>query len=146
MFKKIVYLGIIFFANTSIGQELLHHQMIGAQGGSYSTSNQVLVEQSIGQAVVHGFNANQAVALQEFQQNIWYKLEGPNINDIAIKLYPNPFVETINFSFSKSLNYLLKIKLFDLLGRIIIEKTITVKTQECHLSFSVLPAVEYMLV
>jgi hypothetical protein len=131
-----------FFANS---QEL-HHQMIGAQGGSYLVGNSIQVEQSIGQVTVHGYQADSNAVLQGFQQNVWYRLAGPNKEQIAIKLFPNPFVETINFSFSKPLNYPLKLSLFDLLGRVITEKTIQKNTQESAIVFPVLAAAEYIVV
>lgn len=145
MYKLIVIIFSLFVINLTNAQ-VLHHQMIGAQGGSYVIENALHVEQSVGQIVVHGYQANENYALQGFQQNIWYKLNGPNKEHIAIKLYPNPFVETINFSFSKPLNYPLKVTLFDLLGRAITEKTIQTNSQESALLFPVLAAAEYIVV
>jgi hypothetical protein len=139
---------IVFFFFYSIvaNAQTLHHQMIGAQGGSYVIGNTLQVEQSIGQVTVHGYQADASAVLQGFQQNVWYKLAGPNKEQIAIKLYPNPFVETVNFSFSKPLNYPLKLTLFDLLGRAITEKTIQTNTQESAILFPVLAAAEYIVV
>jgi hypothetical protein len=136
----------LFFYGIVSNAQALHHQMIGAQGGSYVIGNTLQVEQSIGQVTVHGYQADASVVLQGFQQNVWYKLEGPNKEHIAIKLYPNPFVETVNFSFSKPLNYPLKLTLFDLLGRAITEKTIQTNTQESAILFPVLAAAEYIVV
>lgn len=136
----------LFFYSIVSNAQTLHHQMIGAQGGSYSVGNTLLVEQSIGQVTVHGHQADASAVLQGFQQNVWYKLDGPNKEQIAIKLYPNPFVETVNFSFSKPLNYPLKLTLFDLLGRAITEKTIQTNTQESAILFPVLAAAEYIVV
>lgn len=140
-----LYILLFFFGMFSHAQTL-HHQMIGAQGGSYSVGNTLLVEQSIGQVTVHGHQADASAVLQGFQQNVWYKLDGPNKEQIAIKLYPNPFVETVNFSFSKPLNYPLKVTLFDFLGRAITEKTIEVNLQQSAIVFPVLAAAEYIVV
>jgi hypothetical protein len=136
----------LFFYSIVFNAQTLHHQMIGSQGGSYVIGNTLQVEQSIGQVTVHGYQADASTVLQGFQQNVWYKLEGPNKEYIAIKLYPNPFVETVNFSFSKPLNYPLKLTLFDLLGRAITEKTIQTNTQESAILFPVLAAAEYIVV
>jgi hypothetical protein len=136
----------LFFYSIVFNAQTLHHQMIGSQGGSYVIGNTLQVEQSIGQVTVHGYQADASTVLQGFQQNVWYKLEGPNKEHIAIKLYPNPFVETVNFSFSKPLNYPLKLTLFDLLGRAITEKTIQTNTQESAILFPVLAAAEYIVV
>jgi hypothetical protein len=136
----------LFFYSIVANAQTLHHQMIGAQGGSYVIGNTLQVEQSIGQVTVHGYQADASAVLQGFQQNVWYKLAGPNKEQIAIKLYPNPFVETVNFSFSKPLNHPLKLTLFDLLGRAITEKTIQTNTQESAILFPVLAAAEYIVV
>jgi hypothetical protein len=145
MYKfRLLFLSIFFgfYANAQI----LHHQMIGAQGGSYVVGNTVQVEQSIGQVAVHGYQADTKAVLQGFQQNVWYKLKGPNKQHISIMLYPNPFVETINFSFSKPLNYPIKLTLFDLLGRVITEQIIQKDTKETAILFPVLAAAEYIVV
>lgn len=140
-----LFILLFFFGMFSYAQ-VLHHQMIGAQGGSYAVGNTLQVEQSIGQLTVHGYQADASAVLQGFQQNVWYKLAGPNKDHIAIKLFPNPFVETVNFSFSRPLNYPLKLTLFDLLGRVITEKIIQTNTQETAILFPVLAAAEYIVV
>jgi len=139
----LLFLSIFFGCYTNA--QTLHHQMIGAQGGSYIVGNSLQVEQSIGQVTVHGYQADASAVLQGFQQNVWYKLAGPNKEHIAIKLFPNPFIETVNFSFSKPLNYPLKLTLFDLLGRVISEKTIQTNTKETAILFPVLAAAEYIV-
>ena len=144
MYKLILGFILIFAFEKSNAQEL-HHQMIGAQGGSYSINNSIIVEQSIGQIVVHGLDADEKIALQGFQQNIWYKLKGSNPKQIAIQIYPNPFVENIHFRFSQPLNSAVNITLFDLLGRKIFNTEILPENQEISLKLDFLPTAEYIV-
>jgi hypothetical protein len=126
--------------------QILHHQMIGAQGGSYLISNGAKVEQSIGQVVVHGYQADENKVLQGFQQNIWYKLSGTNPEKINIKLYPNPFVNHINFHFSKPLQNNLSMMIFDLVGRQIHRQTIKRGLETVLITLPMLPTAEYIVV
>lgn len=137
---------ILIFFSGIINAQTVHHEMLSAQGGSAVVENGYSVNFTVGQQSVTGTSVGGFIVQQGFQQNVWYRLDGPNKNDIAVKLYPNPFVETINFSFSKPLNHPLKLTLFDLLGRIIKEKTITVESQQSSLTFPVLAAAEYIIV
>jgi len=143
---RIHFILILFCVFCKSNAQTLHHEMLSAQGGSAVVSNGYTVNYTVGQQSVIGTSVNGYTVQQGFQQNVWYRLEGPNKDQISVKLYPNPFVETINFTFSKPLNEPLKITLFDVLGRIIKEKTITVDAQQSSLSFPVLAAAEYVIV
>ncbi len=145
MYKASLLL-LTFLIGLYANSQELHHQMIGAQSGSFASNHSIQVEQSIGQLTVHSYQANDKYILQGFQQNVWKKLEGPNNDQIAIKIYPNPFVETITFSFSKPLNYPLQVKFFDLLGRIVIEREIDVQSTEVNFSLPTLSTAEYFVV
>jgi hypothetical protein len=126
--------------------QILHHQMIGAQGGNYLASNGASVAQSIGQVTVHGYQADEKKVLQGFQQNIWYKLFGTNPEKINIKLYPNPFVNHINFHFSKPLQNDLSMMIFDLVGRQIHRQIIKSGQEKVFVSLPLLPTAEYIVV
>lgn len=111
----------LLIASISYGQSL-HHQMLSAQGTSATLSNGVFVSQTIGQQSVIGNYTKDGVTYgQGFQQSVWSKYIKQNdaLSSITTTTYPNPFVQTINFQFSKPITDLISIMVFDIRGRLI---------------------------
>lgn len=127
MIKKIVLIMLSIGANA---QEL-HHQMLSSQGYTIVSETGITVRQSIGQQSVIGtFTSNQLRVEQGYQQSM-LKMSTNAImgNDIKITVYPNTFKDMINFQFSKPINGVVNISIFDVLGR-------TVYSKEHHISDS----------
>ena len=127
MIKKIVLIMLSIGANA---QEL-HHQMLSSQGHTIVSETGITVRQSIGQQSVIGtFTSNQLRVEQGYQQSM-LKMSTNAImgNDIKITVYPNTFKDMINFQFSKPINGVVNISIFDVLGR-------TVYSKEHHISDS----------
>ena len=111
----------LLITSISFGQSL-HHQMLSAQGPSTTLSNGVFVSQTIGQQSVIGNYTKDGVTYgQGFQQSIWSKYIKQNdaLSSIITTTYPNPFVQTINFQFSKPITDLISVMVFDIRGRLI---------------------------
>lgn len=109
----------------------LHHQMLSSQGYTIVSETGITVRQSIGQQSVIGtFTSNQLRVEQGYQQSM-LKMSTNAImgNDIKITVYPNTFKDMINFQFSKPINGVVNISIFDVLGR-------TVYSKEHHISDS----------
>ena len=124
--KILIGLTLICFSIQSFSQEL-HHQMISSQGSSAVTSSGLIVNQTIGQQSVSGNSQSKIIVLQGFQQSYWRELmEGSNESGIAITVFPNPFLEDINFQFSNPIDSTVHISIFDLYGRVVFEKNSTV--------------------
>lgn len=115
---KLIYLWVccVFISSNA---QILHHQAFPAQGAQKLISSGFVIGQSIGQISPSGTFKNSTIAVQQgFQQ---YVLTNYNIgvNDFTTKVYPNPFVSSITFEFSKPIDYELQINLFDISGKLI---------------------------
>jgi hypothetical protein len=100
----------------------LHHQMLSSQGKSTVLSNGILVSQTIGQQSAIGNHTNGVTVGQGFQQSHWAKHVSSNAaNQITTTTYPNPFVTTVNFQFSKPISETIEIALFDVRGRLLFQ-------------------------
>lgn len=111
----------------------IHHQMISSQGASVHVSNSLLVQQTIGQqsSIGNYFGSTFSVG-QGFQQGKITNSKGPstlNIQittfpnpsalNIQITTFPNPFSSKINFQFSTSIDGLIKISIYDAMGKLV---------------------------
>jgi hypothetical protein len=119
---------LLFFIllNFSAFSQSLHHQMLSAQGNCTQLPNGVYISQTIGQQSVIGNYTSKGISYgQGYQQSIWIKYLNQNgtLSSITTTTYPNPFVQTINFQFSKSLSDLISIMVFDIRGRVIYEES-----------------------
>ena len=114
-----VIIGLFSF---SIYSQTLHHQMISAQGTSKLLSGGTYISQTIGQQSIIGNYTKDGVTFgQGFQQSNWSKYIKQNdaLSSITTTTYPNPFVQTINFQFSKPITDLISVMVFDIRGRLI---------------------------
>ncbi len=100
----------------------LHHQMLSSQGKSTILGNGMLVSQTIGQQSAIGNHTNGITVGQGFQQSHWAKYLNSNVtNQITTTTFPNPFITTVNFQFSKPISEIIEITLFDVRGRLIFQ-------------------------
>ena len=77
------------------------------------------VRYTVGQQSVTGTSSNGYVVQQGFQQSNWGKILEQNTISITTMVYPNPFVNEINFSFSISPGEKISAFVFDVLGRLV---------------------------
>jgi hypothetical protein len=97
--------------------------MLSAQGNSKTLGNGMFVSQTIGQQSVIGNHKSGITISQGFQQSHWNKYLQANFeNQITITTYPNPFISTVNFLFSKSIKEFILITVFDINGRLIFKE------------------------
>ena len=111
--------------NLSVYSQSLHHQMLSAQGTSTQLSNGVYMSQTIGQQSIIGTSTKDGVTYsQGFQQSVWSKYLNQNaaLSSITTITYPNPFVQTINFQFSKPLSDVISVTVYDIRGRLIYQE------------------------
>jgi hypothetical protein len=110
---------IAFSSGLSLAQNV-HHQMTSAQGASVQLSNNLKVSQSVGQQSAIGNYMGPAFSVgQGFQQGRISKSKGPSALNIQIMTFPNPFTSKINFQFSASIEGLIKISIYDITGRVV---------------------------
>jgi hypothetical protein len=104
--------------------QVLHHQMISAQGASKKLPDGILVSQTIGQNSSVGTSSFDYVIQQGFQQSFWGKYIASNPPEkIKFNTFPNPFIQTLNFEFSKPIADDIEINVFDISGRLFFKQT-----------------------
>lgn len=140
---------LLFFSITFQGQ-VLHHQMISSQGLSTKTPNGLTISQTVGQQSLTGISGNKVyVVMQGFQQSLWGKYIASNHEDaiegIVTTTYPNPFVQTINFQFSKPVTDDISISVFDVMGRLVYEQNKKAVNNILTIDLSGLPAYEFLI-
>lgn len=115
---KYFYLLLLSFCGH--GQQL-HHQMIAAQGGSNLFHKGVIIHQSIGQQSVSGnYSTPKAFLGQGFIQSLVLNSKKSfETNNVLTKVYPNPFVDQIQFEFSQPVSGFISVSIFDMLGRLV---------------------------
>lgn len=136
---------LLLFTVTFHGQ-VLHHQMISAQGNSKTLSNGIYVSQSIGQQSVVGTSVNGLTVLQGFQQNYWaeYILQN-DFNKVITTTYPNPFVRTINFEFSEVMNRVVEVSIYDFLGHLVFKKEQMVQDKLLTFNLDIVAGNEFLV-
>lgn len=140
---------LLLFSVSFYGQ-VLHHQMISSQGTSTETADGLIIKQTIGQQSLIGTSGNKKyVVMQGFQQSLWGKYIASNniepIEGIKTTTYPNPFIETINFQFSKPVVDIISISIYDILGRLVYEQKQKAVSAILTIDLITLPTSEYLI-
>jgi hypothetical protein len=136
-----------FFILLANGQSL-HHQMLSAQGNTAKLKSGHFISQSIGQQSSTGSSLNKThIVLQGFQQSAWNKLIVENIlpNRQTVTVYPNPFVETINFDFGETIAGGIQLLFFDISGRLVAERNQIVSNNSLQLKLNFLAPGMYLV-
>jgi hypothetical protein len=119
--------------------------MISAQGGSANTQSGLVVKYTIGQQSVTGTKTGNVIVQQGFQQSNWAKILDQNTISIATTVYPNPFVNEVNFSFSTSPGEKISAYVFDVLGRLVYSEDVKNENNSITLSLLQLSTAEYLV-
>jgi hypothetical protein len=121
--------------------------MISSQGNSATLSNGLVIKQSIGQQTVSGTSKKEYIVLQGFQQNYWAQLitSSINKNDLIVTTYPNPFIEDVQFEFSKSNDEEVLIRIFDTSGRLLFQENKKIKDQLIKLHLGPMPGTIFLV-
>jgi hypothetical protein len=122
--NSFVKVAFLFFLSVwftfKLQAQSIHHQMTSSQGASVKVSNKLMVHQTVGQQSVTGNYLGSAFSVgQGFQQGKFSKSKGPSALNIQIMTFPNPFTSKINFQFSASIDGLIKISIYDITGRVV---------------------------
>jgi hypothetical protein len=117
---KLLLLLLVTFSGFS---QRLHHQMLSSQGASSYVSGKVVVRQTIGQqSAIGNFRNTSAIVGQGFLQSQTMTTAKAPVISITTITYPNPFIDSVNFQFSSPISGLIKISLFDVMGRLVFYK------------------------
>jgi hypothetical protein len=120
--------------------------MLSSQGISKKMPDGLVVKQTIGQQSLIGTSSNKYVVMQGFQQSFWGNYISSNlIDDIKTTTYPNPFIETVSFEFSKPIIGFINVNVFDLSGHLIFEQKIKPNNTILIIRLPSLPSSEYLV-
>ena len=126
---------------------MLHHQSINSQGNSIKLNTGLVVNQTIGQQSSAVTSKSSVVVQQGFQQSFWSTLieRSTSSNSLQFVVYPNPFVTSINFQFSNVDDQKVTISIFDIQGRMLLNKEIKIINSLFSMDLSTLSEAEYLV-
>ena len=126
MIRKLL---LFLFVITAKGQ-ILHHQMLSAQGQNSVLQSGVVVHQTIGQqSAVGTFSSSQFQVEQGYQQRKLLSSVTNSSSIIEIVAFPVPFIDTVTFQFSEVITAPVSVVFYDVLGRVVYSKTLTIESQ-----------------
>jgi len=141
-----VFLSLIFFTSWCGFAQNVHHQMISSQGKNASITNGIIVSQTIGQQSLTGTSPNGVTVQQGFQQSNWNKIiTAVPPTSIVTTTYPNPFVDSLTFQFSTAPSNLVRIEIYDILGRLLYNEKNEVTDFKTTINPIQLPSAEYLV-
>ena len=144
---KLIFLSItLFLTPLSSFSQKLHHQMLSSLGGNIITQTALKVKYTIGQQSVSGTKIGNVTVQQGFQQSSWDKIIATN-NVVVVNTttYPNPYVDIINFQFSRFIGENVSLLVYDMLGRQVYSNTLQIFENTTSVNLQVLPSAEYLV-
>jgi hypothetical protein len=145
MKKKILLILTLILYQNMWGQ-VLHHQMISAQGGTHKLPNGMMVTQTVGQQSPIGNSNNDFYMGQGFQQSVWIDLIESNIKvAVSTSVYPNPFVSNVSFQFSSAVGPQIRVSVFNVAGIVVYDQESTVENDLLTINLSHLPSSAYLI-
>jgi len=149
MFSKIPsLLYLCLFLALPIRAQELHHQMLSAQGGSFELQNGYRVSQTIGQQSSIGTKGGQKFSIiQGFQQSKWATLIRNNpVSELQrITVFPNPFLETVNFEWSEAIDGEVTIQLYSVSGQLVLTSRVMLSNNRIQLQLPLLSRGVYLV-
>lgn len=144
------HIWVLFFLlfSVSASGQVLHHQMLGAQGGLARLGSAHYVSHSIGQQSFTGVgSSNMHRVVQGFQQSARGTLTVGNVlpERHTVTAYPNPFVDTVNFSFGAAFEGPVQVLVFDVSGRLVADRSQTVAGNRLGLELNFLSPGTYLV-
>jgi hypothetical protein len=142
--KLLLFLSFIIFQN--IAAQVLHHQMLSAQGTSSTLANGMVVKQTVGQQSAIGNSQSTYYVGQGFQQSTWNSYIKTNIEkEIRTFVYPNPFIDLVNFEFSIAIGPSLMVEIFNVAGMVVFAKEVRVINNLLTLDLAYVPEGVYLV-
>jgi hypothetical protein len=135
----------LFTSFLSFAQEVSRNT-ISVVGNSTATSNGYYVSQSVGQLSTIGFSEmfNQSI-VQGYQQPTGLKTIDASVVKETLQLYPIPVSNELNLLFSLLLEGKCTVELFDQLGRLVLNKELTINDFKTSISLESLPSSTYII-
>jgi hypothetical protein len=120
--------------------------MLSSQGSTATTPTGTLVKYTIGQQSITGTKTGNVIVQQGFQQSNWNKIIATdNVVLINTTTYPNPFLDIINFQFSRFIGENASLIVYDVLGRQVYSNMLQIFENKTSVNLQVLPSAEYLV-
>ena len=143
------YILIVFlFINLIVyGQTIIHHQALSSQGKGIILSNGMYVSQIIGrQYIVSNYTKKAGVNGKAYKKNgKKMDVEKKTFPIITTINYPNPFINSINFQFSKSIEDIITVHITDVQGKLVFQQEKKAFGNILTIELSQLPTSTYMI-
>lgn len=125
--KSYFVLLLFLFCQIATGQ-ILKKETLSSQGSShfvYANNKSYYILESIGQgSVIQTFNASNYSLRQGFLQPVSASALTSSVDsNLEATIYPNPFTTQVTIQFNEPVLDELNVSLYDVLGRLIFEKT-----------------------
>lgn len=142
------YILLVFLClNTFVYGQNLHHQMLSSQGTSVEIYNGMYISQTVGQQSFTGNSTKNGYSIgQGYQQSVWSKyIDSNSTAEITTTTYPNPFIQSVNFQFSRPINDVISVAVFDIRGRLIFQQEKKSNETILTIELAQLPAENYLV-
>ena len=135
----------LFTSFLSFAQEVSRNT-ISVVGNSMATTNGYYVSQSVGQFSTIGFSEmfNKSI-VQGYQQPTGMKTIDASVEKETLQLYPVPVTNELNLLFLLSLEGKCTVELFDRLGRLVLNKELTINDFKTSISLENLASSTYII-
>ena len=129
------------------GQTLIHHQALSSQGKGVKLPNGMYVSQIVGRQNIVGKNTKKKDVYGKGNQFKDKKLEVAKkiFSNISTINYPNPFTNKIHFQFSKTIEDIITVRIFDAQGKIVFQQEKKVSNNILIVELSHLPTSNYII-
>ena len=136
---------LLLFSVSFYGQ-VLHHQMLSAQGTTKKIADGYIISQTVDQQSVIGSLNKDPVVIQGFQQSLWNAYVEDNKNaEIKVLTYPNPFKDIVNFQFLQPIDEEISIYIFNIAGILVNNQKGKPSNSVLTIQLSKLPQSEYLV-
>jgi hypothetical protein len=147
--KKIIVISICLFAFISARTQSLSPEVISSAGDYYVSSN-VTLSWTLGEPVIETFSSTGNILTQGFQQPTYSVTAiddkpGSDGESTQINVYPNPATDLLNVDLISAPKDGLLIQMYDLNGKVIIDKQVQSTPAQKQLDVSRIARGNYIL-
>lgn len=117
-----------------------------SSSGNYFDNGTVSISWTLGEGVIETFSDGNNILTQGFQQSNYDIVAVESFDDnFNISLYPNPTSQFLNLDWETSGNSEIMIEIFDVQGKLLINKKYAEATAKKQINLSTFPSAAYML-
>lgn len=144
---KLILIILLSLNSFAYGQTINHHQALSSQGLGVKLSNGMYVSQTIGQQCVIGNYVKKGHTYGQGYQQVYRKkpVKRNVFPTMTTLIYPNPFIDKIYFQFSKSIEDIITVRIFDVQGKMVFQQEKKAYSNILTIELGHLPTGNYMV-